>query len=306
MSGTLTADVRLVTGTFALDAALTAAPGEIVAVLGPNGAGKSTLLAAVAGHRRIDSGFVRLGARELDGPRLHVAPAARQVGLLGQRALLFPHLSALENVAFGPRSQGSHRSTARIVARTWLERVGLTDLAGRRPAALSGGQQQRVAIARAFAASPAALLLDEPFAALDVQTAAQVRRVVARFARDAGIPILLVTHDPQDARELADRTVVMQSGRIVDAGPTHDVLRRRSTEFVAALGAPGAWTATVTGIERDGDAVRVRTAEHPDSPIPVPAEIADGLAPGARLRLTVTVSSERPEVSAEDATVVDP
>jgi molybdate transport system ATP-binding protein len=170
--------------------------------------------------------------------------------------------------------------------------VGLGDLAARRPAALSGGQQQRVAIARAFAAAPDALLLDEPFAALDVQTGAQVRRVVAGFAKDAGIPVLLVTHDPQDARELADRTVVLQAGRVVDEGPTHEVLRRRSTAFVAALHAPGAWTATVASVERDEDTVRLRTVEHPDSPLVVPADAADGLVPGVRLRLTVTVEDE--------------
>ncbi|WP_052226668.1 sulfate/molybdate ABC transporter ATP-binding protein [Microbacterium mangrovi] len=293
MTGMLSADVRVALGAFELDAALTADPGEIVAVLGPNGAGKSTLLAAVAGHRGV-AGTVRIGDRVLDGPGHHVAPADRRVGLLGQRALLFPHLTALENVAFGPRSQGRHRSAARDTARAWLERVGLGDLAGRRPAALSGGQQQRVAIARAFAAAPDALLLDEPFAALDVQTGAQVRRIVAGVAKDAGIPILLVTHDPQDARELADRTVVLQSGRVVDEGPTHDVLRRRSTEFVAALHAPGAWTATVTDIERDGDTARLRTMEHPDAPLVVPADVADGLVAGVRLRLTVTVEEHAP------------
>jgi molybdate transport system ATP-binding protein len=237
---------------------------------------------------------VRIGDRALDGAGRHVAPAERRVGLLGQRALLFPHLSALENVAFGPRSQGVHRSDARGTARRWLERVGLGDLAARRPAALSGGQQQRVAIARAFAAAPDALLLDEPFAALDVQTGAQVRRIVAGFAKDAGIPILLVTHDPQDARELADRTVVLQAGRVVDEGPTHEVLQRRSTAFVAALRAPSAWTATVARIEHADGAVRLHTEEHPDSPLVVPADAAEGLAAGARLRLTVTIEEHAP------------
>ncbi|HKT56783.1 MAG TPA: ATP-binding cassette domain-containing protein, partial [Microbacterium sp.] len=171
---------------------------------------------------------------------------------------------------------------------------------------LSGGQQQRVAIARAFAASPDALLLDEPFAALDVQTAAQARRVVAGFAKDAGIPILLVTHDPQDARELADRTIGLQSGRIVDEGPTHAVLQRRSTAFVAALHAPGAWTATVARIERGPEAVRVHTVERPGAPLVVPADVADGLAPGARLRLTVTVEDDAGHLPDPSATVVDP
>ncbi|WP_181905888.1 ABC transporter ATP-binding protein [Microbacterium bovistercoris] len=237
---TLSADFRAHAGAFRVDVALDAAPNEVLAVLGPNGSGKSTLLAALAGHLPIDDGHVALDDRVLDGRdpdsrAVRVPPAQRRIGLLGQRPLLFPHLSALENVAFGPRAQGVPRAEARKDAGSWLERVGLGDLAGHRPAQLSGGQQQRVALARALAARPAALLLDEPFAALDVETAAQARRLVAEQRDSAGIPLVLVTHDPLDAVVLAARTAIVHDGRIVQQGVTAEVLGHPRSTFVAAL-----------------------------------------------------------------------
>ncbi|MFE6996747.1 sulfate/molybdate ABC transporter ATP-binding protein [Microbacterium sp. NPDC057659] len=236
---TLSADFRAHIGGFQVDMALDAAPGEVLAVLGPNGSGKSTLLAGLAGHLPIDQGHIALDGRTLDatiGDRaVRVPPAQRRVGLLGQRPLLFPHLSALENVAFGRRAQGEPRAEARADAGSWLDRVGLGDLAGHRPALLSGGQQQRVALARALAARPAALLLDEPFAALDVETAAQARRLVAEQRDSAGIPLVLVTHDPLDAVVLAARTAIVHDGRIVQQGPTSEVLGHPRSAFVAAL-----------------------------------------------------------------------
>ncbi|UJP09802.1 ABC transporter ATP-binding protein [Microbacterium sp. KUDC0406] len=237
---TLSADFRARAGVFHVDMALDAAPGEVLAVLGPNGSGKSTLLAALAGHLPIDDGRIALDGRMLDdtaagGRAVHVPPAQRRVGLLGQRALLFPHLSALENVAFGPRAQGVSSAAARRDAKGWLDRVGLGDLAPHRPAQLSGGQQQRVALARALAARPDALLLDEPFAALDVETASQARRLVAEQRDSAGIPLVLVTHDPLDAVVLAARTAIVHDGRIVQEGPTTEVLGHPRSTFVAAL-----------------------------------------------------------------------
>lgn len=229
---TLTADIRCRTGSFVLDVALRADPGEVVAVLGPNGSGKSTLLGAIAGHRPDAEGSVILGARTLDA---RVPAEERRIGLLGQRALLFPHLTALENVAFGPRAQGVARTTARAQARTHLGAVGLEDLADRRPHELSGGQQQRVAIARALAAAPDALLLDEPFAALDALTATQVRRLVAELRDRVAIPIVLVTHDAMDAVVLAARTIVLRDGRVEQEGPTAEVLGHPRSSFVAAV-----------------------------------------------------------------------
>jgi molybdate transport system ATP-binding protein len=239
---TLVAAVRTRVGAFVLEAALTAPAGEVLAVLGPNGSGKSTLLAAIAGLVPLETGDVALDGRVLDGlPRGHdgrtvrVRPADRRIGLLGQRPLLFPHLSALENVAFGPRAQGVPRAKARTDAGAWLHRLGLGDYAEARPSALSGGQQQRVAIARALAARPAALLLDEPFAALDIETAAQARRLVIEQRDAGGIPIVMVTHDPLDALLLASRTLIVHNGRIVQQGSTAEVLGHPRSAFVAAL-----------------------------------------------------------------------
>ena len=235
-------DLRAHRGDFRMDAAFEVAPGEIVAVIGPNGSGKSTLLDAIAGHLAA-AGRLSIGERVLDAPpetpgrreRSALAPAERRVALLGQRALLFPHLSVLENVAFGPRAQGVPRAEARRRARTRLEEVGLGAFAPRRPAGLSGGQQQRTAIARALAAAPDALLLDEPFAALDAQTAAQARRLIAAQRDEAGVPIVLVTHDPMDALLLATRTLVMQEGSVVQSGATAEVLGHPRSDFVAAV-----------------------------------------------------------------------
>jgi len=238
-SAGLEAAFTAMVGGFVVEAELGVAPGEIVAVLGPNGAGKSTLLATIAGHLSPRTGFVRVGARELarrrtDGSLLEVPLERRRVGLLGQQPLLFPHLSALENVSFGPRAQGGHAAAARRTAMRWLEQVGLADLAARRPAELSGGQQQRVAIARAFAARPELLLLDEPFTSLDVQTAAGMRRLVATLPAEERIPTLLVTHDPLDAIVLAHRAAILHDGRIVQQGTFADLARQRGS-FSAML-----------------------------------------------------------------------
>jgi len=237
---TLQADLRTRAGAFVVEAALSAEDGEVLAVLGPNGSGKSTLLAALAGLLPLELGAISLNGRVLDdagtnGPPIRIPPAERRIGLLGQRPLLFPHLSALENVAFGPRARGVSRAQARADAGTWLDRLGVGAFAQRRPAQLSGGQQQRVALARALAARPAALLLDEPFAALDVETASLARQLVAEQRDAAGIPIVMVTHDPLDAVLLASRTAIVHEGRIMQQGPTAEVLGHPRSSFVAAL-----------------------------------------------------------------------
>ena len=211
------------------DAALSIETGETVAVLGPNGAGKSTLLALLAGLLTADCGTARL-----DDTDLFALPAhRREVSLLAQDALLFPHLSVLENVAFGPRSSGASREASRAEARRWLDEVDAADFAGRRPGRLSGGQAQRVAIARALASGPRLLLLDEPMAALDVTVVPTLRGVLRRVLADR--TVIIVTHDVVDAYTLADRVIVMEGGRIVDSGPTAEVLGRPRTAFAAAL-----------------------------------------------------------------------
>jgi molybdate transport system ATP-binding protein len=211
---------------------LSAAHGEVVAVIGPNGAGKSTLLAALAGLVP-QRGSVSVDGRSWNDPPLDVRD--RGVGLVFQDQRLFPHLSALANVAFGPRSQGVPRAEAERRAQAWLDRFGIRDLAARCPATLSGGQAQRVAIARALALDPVLLLLDEPFASLDVGVATGLRIELARHLDAFDGITVLVTHDAIDALTLADRVVVLDSGRVAQIGTPLEVAGRPRTEHVARL-----------------------------------------------------------------------
>lgn len=226
-------DARLVVdrGAFRLDVALTAAPGDVVALLGPNGAGKTTALRALAGLVPLTGGHLRLDGVALD----RTPPEARPVGVVFQDYLLFPHLSALDNVAFGPRCRGATRAEARAQAAGWLARMGLADQAGAKPRRLSGGQAQRVALARALATRPRLLLLDEPLAALDARTRLEVRAQLRRHLAGFEAVAVLVTHDPLDAMVLADRLVVVEQGRVVQEGAPSDIARRPRTDYVAQL-----------------------------------------------------------------------
>ncbi|WP_051919421.1 sulfate/molybdate ABC transporter ATP-binding protein [Prescottella defluvii] len=219
------------------DVELDVAPGEVLAVLGPNGAGKSTLLDVVAGLLRPDAGRVALGTRVLTDVANDVAvqPHQRSVALLAQEALLFPHLTVRENVAFAPRSAGRGRREAYATAQRWLDEVDAAALATRRPRELSGGQAQRVAVARALAADPQVLLLDEPMAALDVAAAPALRTLLRRVLRTGNRTALLVTHDVLDALSLADRAVVLDGGRIVEQGSVDRVLTRPRSAFAARI-----------------------------------------------------------------------
>ncbi|WP_229053827.1 sulfate/molybdate ABC transporter ATP-binding protein [Aeromicrobium sp. Leaf350] len=278
----LVCDVEVATRDVA--ARIEVAPGETVALLGPNGAGKSTVLDVVAGLVAPSRGGVTLGGRDLTG----VPPHRRRVALLAQEPLLFPHLSVLDNVAFGPRSRGAGRAASRDLARTWLVRVGIEDLADRRPARLSGGQAQRAALARALAAEPELLLLDEPMAALDVDVAPAVRQVLHAVLADRSV--VVVTHDPLDALLLADRVAVLEQGRVVESGSTSEVLTRPRSAFAARLAGlnlvPGRWDglavthadATVTGlpVERSPDAGADVVAVFSPSAVAVHAEAPTG------------------------------
>lgn len=232
----LSVDIGVSRGDFRLEVSFAADKGEVLAVLGPNGAGKSTLLDVLAGLLRPDSGRLTVAGRTLVDAGLFVPAHRRGVGLLSQDPLLFPHLSALANVAFGPRALGTPRRAAQERARHLLSEVDAAELAARRPGALSGGQAQRVALARALATDPALLLLDEPFAALDVDAAPALRALVRRVLRaGTGSQVVLVTHDPLDALVLADRVLVLDGGRIVEQGPTRTVLSAPRTPFTARI-----------------------------------------------------------------------
>lgn len=217
--------------TFRLDVTLTAAPGDVVAVLGPNGAGKTTALRALAGLVPLSGGHLRLDGAELD----RTPPESRPVGVVFQDYLLFPHLTALDNVAFGPRCQGAGKAEARALAAEWLDRMGLAEHAGARPRRLSGGQAQRVAVARALATRPRLLLLDEPLAALDARTRLDVRSQLRRHLAEFEAVAVLVTHDPLDAMVLADRLVVVEHGRVVQEGTPSDIARHPRTDYIARL-----------------------------------------------------------------------
>lgn len=211
------------------DVDVTLPGGRTTAVIGANGAGKSTLIDLVAGGLRPAGGLVRLGGTDLSDVPAH----RRRVSILSQQPLLFPHLSVLDNVTFGPRASGTPTAAAAERARAELAAVGCADFERRRPAQLSGGQAQRVALARALAIDPRVLLLDEPLSALDVAAAGRVRQVLAD--RLVGRTCLLVTHHPLDVWTLADHVVVLDAGRVVDQGTPQDVLTRPATAFVAQL-----------------------------------------------------------------------
>jgi molybdate transport system ATP-binding protein len=224
-------------GSFDLDVELTAAAGEVVAVLGPNGAGKTTVFRALAGLLPLDDGRIVLDGVVLDDARAgtFVPPEHRPVAVVFQDYLLFPNLTALENVAFGLRARGVGRGAARATANEWLARVGLADRSSHRPRALSGGQAQRVALARALATEPRLLLLDEPLAALDAGTRANVRRDLRRHLETFDGVRLLVTHDPVDAYALADRLVILEAGRVAQSGTISEVTTRPRSHYIADL-----------------------------------------------------------------------
>jgi molybdate transport system ATP-binding protein len=232
----LSAQITLTLGALDLDASLEARDEETVAILGPNGAGKTTLLRALAGLIPLDRGHIRLDGAELDdGARVLVPPERRPIGVVFQDYLLFPHLTVVENVAFGLRSRGTSRAVARRAARASLEQLGLADRADVKPSELSGGQAQRVALARATVTEPRLLLLDEPLAALDRSTRGSVRRELrSHLASFPGVR-LLVTHDPLDAAALADRLVVLEHGHVVQTGSFADVSARPRSSYVAEL-----------------------------------------------------------------------
>jgi molybdate transport system ATP-binding protein len=254
------------------DVSLSVGPGETVAVMGANGAGKSTLLNVIAGLLHPDSGSAELDGRILfdltAGRGTWTAPHRRGTVLLAQEALLFPHLSVLDNVAFGPLTAGASKAAARESAGHWLAEVEATDLHARRPAELSGGQAQRVAVARALAADPGLLLLDEPMAALDIQAAPLLRRLLKRVL--AGRRAVIITHDVLDALMLADRVVILENGRISEEGPTREVLQRPRSHFAAGLAGLNFLAGEVTDHGLRSGALNLH-GQHHDLPGPLPA-----------------------------------
>lgn len=233
----LDARIGLARGAWRLDAAFAAHAGETVALVGPNGAGKSSCLGAIAGLLRVAHGQIAVGGVVFDGgpDGAWLPPEARRVGVMFQEHRLFPNLTALDNVAFGPVSRGVGRRAARAAAAEWLSRVGLAGERNQRPAELSGGQAQRVALARALASEPRLLLLDEPLAAVDASARLSLRRELRRHLAAFAGPRLVVVHDIADAAALADRLVVLEGGRVVQTGAIADLVSRPRSRYVADL-----------------------------------------------------------------------
>lgn len=285
----LDATIDCQVGSLHLDVSLQIAPGQVLALLGPNGAGKSTILRVLAGLRPLDHGGIRIDDTVVDDPALDVfVPAdGRPIGFVFQDYLLFDHLSVLENVAFGLRARKVSKALARAQAQQWLERLGLEDLADRRPPTLSGGQAQRVAVARAVATSPRLLLLDEPLSALDVGTRAQIRRDLKAFLDSYEGMRLLVTHDPVDAHALADVVAIIEDGRIVQSGTLEDIAARPRSRYVADL----VGLNVVAGTVHDGTLVTVDGAR---------VVIADAV-PGRALAMfhprSITITRHSPQGS---------
>jgi molybdate transport system ATP-binding protein len=257
-------ELRAVVAERNLDVQFSVSAGEVLAVLGPNGAGKSTALHVIAGLVRPDSGLVRLGERVLTDTAagVHVATHRRRVGLLLQDPLLFPHMSVAANVAFGPhtrrrRLRATH-ARERASALAWLREVDAEQLADRRPRQLSGGQAQRVAIARALAAEPDVLLLDEPLAGLDVAAAAAIRAVLRTVVTRDGRAAILITHDLLDVFTLADRVLIIESGKIAEIGSVANVLATPRSHFGARIAGVNLVNGTIEadGILRTGSGAR--------------------------------------------------
>ena len=251
------------------------ASGSYCCLLGPSGCGKSTTLRMVAGHESVTEGDILLENRNITD----LPAAARGTAMMFQSFALFPHLSALDNVAFSLKMKGVAKAARLEQARSLLDRVAMGHLAERKPAELSGGQQQRVALARALITQPRVLLLDEPLSALDPFLRIQMRAELRRWQKELGLTFIHVTHSQEEAMALADTMVVMNHGVIVQTGSPHEIYNRPANEFVARfMGGHNV-------IETPAGKIGVRT----DHIALTPAQTADDAGPNAQIALVSDV-----------------
>ena len=226
--------------------------GAYCCFLGPSGCGKTTILRMIAGHEEPTDGEIVIGGEDVVG----LAPVERRTAMMFQSYALFPHLTVRDNIAFALRVRGSRKAERARRPMPMIEKVRLTELADRLPAQLSGGQQQRVALARAAITEPRVLLLDEPLSALDEQLRVQMRQELRRMQRDLGITFIHVTHTQLEAIALADIVVVMEKGKIKQAGPARDVYDQPRDRYVAEfLGGQN----VLSGTDREGSRRQVRS-----------------------------------------------
>jgi ABC-type Fe3+/spermidine/putrescine transport system ATPase subunit len=215
------------------DVTLEVDPGTFLVLLGPSGSGKTTLLRSLAGIERITSGRITIGAAAVADGRVHVPPDKRDLSMVFQDYALWPHMVALDNVAFALRRRRLTRVEARARAAAMLDRVGLGKLAGRYPNELSGGEQQRVALARAMVADTGLILCDEPLSNLDADLRERLRVEISSLVREANSTTIYITHDQAEAFALADRVGVLEQGRLVQQGTPEEIYNRPATPFVA-------------------------------------------------------------------------
>lgn len=296
--GGLEAQISLTLDDFELSISFDAEPGETIAIVGPNGSGKSSTVRALAGLMPIEQGRIALAGAVLDEPATatFVAPHLRRIGIAFQDALLFPHLRVRDNVAFG---LDGDRRTQRAEADRWLERVGLDGFGGRRVSELSGGESRRVAVARAMIAKPDLLILDEPFAGLDVGARQTLRRVLNEHLPNDQRVCLLITHDPADAHALADRIVALEDGRVSQIGTPGEVQSRPATKYLADL----VGLNLLQGVAADGRVAMTGGLELAITDRDLSGDVVLTVAPGA-----VALHRDRPSGSPRNtwqATVAD-
>jgi ABC-type Fe3+/spermidine/putrescine transport system ATPase subunit len=237
------------------DVTLNLKEGRLLALLGPSGCGKSTLLRAVAGLLPLSAGRIVFGDRDVT----RLAPRRRNVGLVFQDHLLFPHLTLLENVAYGLRARRIGTAKARFRALEMLDLVGLAHRKDDHPSDLSGGQSQRVALARALAVDPSVLLLDEPFSALDVDLRAAMREEVRRIVTEAGATTIMVTHDREEAMDIADEVALLSDGRLIEHGPVRELYESPSNPYTASFFSRANLIPAVAGAAGDAQVLGWRT-----------------------------------------------
>jgi molybdate transport system ATP-binding protein len=295
--GTLAVDVTVRRGGFEVAAAFEASASETLALLGPNGSGKSTLVSSIAGLLPPATGSIALGGVTLDHGSDHVPPERRPIGVVFQDLLLFPHLSATENVAFPLRARGVERAEARKRAARLLERLGVGDRAEARPRDLSGGEAQRMALARALIAEPALLLLDEPLSALDVGARVRVRDLVREeLARFPGVRVI-VTHDPIEASILADRLVLLEEGRVTQVGTPEEIRTAPRSRYAADLVGVNAFHGDLEELEPGAGRL---FSDGGEVVVPWPDDFEGGEAIGLLKPADVTLSIEEPAGSARN------
>jgi molybdate transport system ATP-binding protein len=269
----------------ALDVRLHCSAGELLALVGPSGSGKTTVLRSIAGLHTIDSGFVKCASKTwLDTKnKVNIAVQRRRIGMVFQHYALFPHKTALENVALAIRAKSTKEK--RLLAASWLERTNMTGMENRQPRELSGGQRQRVALARALAGNPSVLLLDEPFSAVDQQTRRKLYRELAKLRAGLEIPMILVTHDVLEVQQLADSLCLIHKGQTLQQGTVHNVITKPNSKNIAKLlGHQNLFTATVASLHPNLSVFKLSETGYLNGPVvnlPKGATVTLLIAPSA-------------------------